>query len=83
MDLIHSRHLFEIVQRLTILGKDKFVEEEENRYERQIEARADEVLQHHVQLILISGPSGSGKTTTSHNLRKYLMKKLSGTERYV
>lgn len=83
MDLINSRRLFDIVQRLTILGKDKFVEEEEARYERQIEALADKILEHHVQLILISGPSGSGKTTTSHNLRKYLMKKLSGTDRYV
>ena len=83
MNLVNSQNLFTIVQRLTILGKDKFVEEEEARYMRQIEALAEDVLENNVNMILLAGPSGSGKTTTAHNLRKYLMKRLLGEGRYV
>lgn len=83
MNLVHSQNLFTIVQRLTILGKDKFVSEEEARYERQIEALAEEVLSKGIQMVLLAGPSGSGKTTTAHNLRKFLMKRLITEGRYV
>lgn len=83
MNLINSQNLFTIIQRLTILGKDKFIEEEEGRYNRQIDSLADEVVENDVQMVLLAGPSGSGKTTTAHNLRKYLMKLLSGTGKYV
>lgn len=34
MNLINSQSLYTIIQRLTILGKDKFIEEEEARYAR-------------------------------------------------
>lgn len=83
MNLVNSQSLFTIVQRLTILGKDKFVEEEEARYERQIESLAEEIIENNVEMVLLAGPSGSGKTTTAHNLRKYLMKRLMGEGRYV
>ena len=83
MNLVNSQSLFTIVQRLTILGKDKFVEEEEARYQRQIEALANEIDDNHVELVLLAGPSGSGKTTTAHNLRKYLMKRMINEGRYV
>lgn len=83
MNLVHSQNLFTIVQRLTILGKDKFVTEEEARYERQIEALGEEVLAKGIQMVLLAGPSGSGKTTTAHNLRKFLMKRLINEGRYV
>ena len=83
MNLVNSQSLFAIVQRLTILGKDKFVEEEEARYQRQIEALANEIVDNHVELVLLAGPSGSGKTTTAHNLRKYLMKRMINEGRYV
>ena len=83
MNLVNARSLFAIVQRLTILGKDKFIEEEEARYERQIRSLADEVVENGVRLVLLAGPSGSGKTTTAHNLRKHLMQRLMGEGRYV
>ena len=83
MNLVNSRNLYEIIQRLTIQGKDKFVEEEEARYERQIAALADEVAENGIQMILLAGPSGSGKTTTAHNLRKHLMRKLMTQGNYV
>lgn len=83
MNLVNSQNLFTIVQRLTILGKDKFVEEEEARYERQIESLAEEIIDNGVELVLLAGPSGSGKTTTAHNLRKFLMKHLVREGRYV
>ena len=83
MNLVNSQNLFTIVQRLTILGKDRFVEEEEGRYMRQIDALAREILENNVKMVLLAGPSGSGKTTTAHNLRKCLMQRLKGVDRYV
>ena len=83
MNLVNSQNLFTIVQRLTILGKDRFVEEEEGRYMRQIDALAREILENNVKMVLLAGPSGSGTTTTAHNLRKCLMQRLKGVDRYV
>ena len=45
MNLINSQSLYTIIQRLTILGKDKFIEEEEARYARQIVSLADEIVE--------------------------------------
>ena len=64
MNLINSQELSSIVQRLTILGKDDFVKEEEARYGRQIKY----VVENDISLVLLAGPSGSGKTTTAHNI---------------
>ena len=61
MNLVNSRSLYEIIQRLTIQGKDKFIEEEEARYDRQIDALASEIVENHVKMVLLAGPSGSGK----------------------
>lgn len=83
MNLVNSQNLFTIIQRLTILGKDKFVEEEEGRYLRQLDALAREILENNVKMVLLAGPSGSGKTTTAHNLRKCLMQRMAGADRYV
>ena len=83
MNLVNAQNLFTIIQRLTILGKDRFVEEEEGRYMRQIDALAREILENNVKMVLLAGPSGSGKTTTAHNLRKCLMQRLMGVDRYV
>ena len=83
MKLVNSQNLFTIIQRLTILGKDKFVEEEEGRYLRQLDALAREILENNVKMVLLAGPSGSGKTTTAHNLRKCLMQRMAGADRYV
>ena len=83
MNLVNSRSLYEIIQRLTIQGKDKFIEEEEARYDRQIDALASEIVENHVKMVLLSGPSGSGKTTTAHNLRKHLMQKMMSQGNYV
>ena len=63
MNLINSQSLYTIIQRLTILGKDKFIEEEEARYARQIVSLADEIVENDIELVLLAGPSGSGKTT--------------------
>ena len=83
MNLINSQSLYTIIQRLTILGKDKFIEEEEARYARQIVSLADEIVENDIELVLLAGPSGSGKTTTAHNLRKELMCRLMGEGHYV
>ena len=83
MNLVNSQNLFTIIQRLTILGKDRFVEEEEARYDRQIAALASEIIENHIEMVLLAGPSGSGKTTTAHNLRKHLMQQLHREGRYV
>lgn len=83
MNLVNSQNLYTIVQRLTILGKDKFIEEEEARYERQIETLAREIMDEGVKLVLLAGPSGSGKTTTAHNLRRHLMRCLVSGGRHV
>lgn len=83
MNLVNSQNLFTIIQRLTILGKDKFVKEEEARYDRQIKSLAAEVVDRGIQMVLLSGPSGSGKTTTAHNLRKFLMQRMNDGDRYV
>ena len=83
MNLVNSQNLFTIIQRLTILGKDKFVDEEEGRYMRQIDALAREIVENGISMVLLAGPSGSGKTTTAHNLRKCLMRRLMETDRYV
>lgn len=72
MNLVNSQELNIIVQKLTILGKDRFVEISEERYRRQIDYVADYVLEHGIRLVLLAGPSGSGKTTTAHNLRKVI-----------
>ena len=83
MNLINSQSLYTIIQRLTILGKDKFIEEEEARYARQIVSLADEIVENDIELVLLAGPSGSGKTTTAHNLSKELMCRLMGEGHYV
>lgn len=83
MNLVNSQNLYTIVQRLTILGKEKFIEDEEARYDRQIETLANEILNNGVKLVLLSGPSGSGKTTTAHNLRRHLMHRLMNQGRHV
>lgn len=61
MNLINSQSLYTIIQRLTILGKDKFIEEEGARYARQIVSLADEIVENDIELVLLAGPSGSGK----------------------
>jgi uridine kinase len=75
MNLINSQELSSIVQRLTILGKDDFVREEEARYGRQIKYVADYAAEHGVRIVLLAGPSGSGKTTTAHNIARDIEKR--------